>query len=314
MSYNNPKIFAILGATCSGKSSLALQLASLLNAFIFSLDSLSIYKEINIASAKPSRDELEMVRHFAIDILSPNKHVSAHVFLQLLHESIEECSLFKKNLLIVGGSSFYLKAIIQGLSPMPNISLNNNKDFISIINQPLQNQYNLLLKIDPIYAQKINMNDTYRIQKALEIFFQTSLPPTKFFTQNPPIPFDIPIHIYNIAIDRALLCENIAKRTLKMISDGIMEEAERLLVNYGDTIQPFKSIGPKECLMVLQNKMPLNDLAANITTHTRQLAKRQSTFNRTQFNNISQIHYPFNINAIAKNMLDTANNFNLDSI
>lgn len=307
MSKNNPKIFAIVGATCSGKSALALQLAPLLNAFIFSLDSLCIYKDINIASAKPLESELKMVRHFAIDILSPDEHVSAYIFLQLLHDSILECKNFQKNLLIIGGSSFYLKAIMQGLSPMPNTSLHDNKDFISIMQQPLQTQYNLLMNIDSIYAQKISMNDSYRIQKALEIFFQTSLPPTQFFIQNPPIPFNMPIYLYNIVIEKKLLHENIAKRTSQMIANGIMEEAERLLKDYGDTIQPFKSIGPKECLMVLKHKMSLHDLEENITTHTRQLAKRQNTFNRTQFKNIIQICYPFCISTIAKDMLKMAN-------
>lgn len=304
MQCNDIKIFAIVGATCSGKSAFALQLAPLLNAFIFSIDSLCIYKEINIASAKPSQSELKTIKHFAVDILLPNKHVSANIFLELLHESIAECRSLNKNLLIVGGSSFYLKAIMQGLSQMPNISLHDNKEFISIISSPLQNQYNFLMDIDPIYVQKINMNDTYRIQKALEIFFQTNLVPTKFFMQNPPIPFNIPIHLYNISVERALLHENIAKRTLQMVKNGIMEEAENLLINYGNEIQPFRSIGLKECLMVLQNEMPLSDLATSITTHTRQLAKRQSTFNKTQFKNISQIHYPFCIKETAKNMLE----------
>lgn len=295
-------IFAVIGATCSGKSNLALQLAPLLNAFIFSLDSMCIYKEIDIASAKPLAQELATIRHFAIDELYPNEHVSAHIFLQILQKSIQECKKFQKNLLIVGGSSFYLKAIMQGLSPMPN-KLVNSKDFLEIINQPLQRQYDFLRSIDAQYVQKIEMGDTYRIQKGIEIFFQTSLPPTQFFIKNPPKPFDIPIRIYNIVSEREKLRENIAKRTQQMISNGIMDEAKNLLLKYGDEIQPFKSIGPKECLMVLQNKMPLSELGVNITTHTRQLAKRQSTFNRTQFRDVVIISPPFCIKTIAKNML-----------
>ncbi len=303
MVYHTPKIFAIIGATCSGKSALSLQLAPLLNALIFSLDSLCIYKEIDIASAKPSSSELALIQHFAINVLYPNEHVSAHVFLQLLHDSIAYCMQKEKNLLIVGGSSFYLKAIIQGLSPLPNNTIINNADYIAMIQQPLQQQYAFLTHIDKEYAKKINANDTYRIHKALEIFFQTAITPTQFFIQNPATPFPLPIHTYNLIVERDLLHTQIAKRTNNMIANGILDEAQYLLAHYGETIQPFKSIGLKECLMVLQNKLNIQDLATQITTHTRQLAKRQNTFNRTQLQDAIPIHSSFDIVKLARDML-----------
>lgn len=300
-----PRIFAILGATCSGKSALSLKLAPLLNAYIFSLDSLCIYKEIDIASAKPTSDELSLVKHFAINVLSPKEHVSASLFQSLLCESIEQCKKERKNLLIVGGSSFYLKAIIQGLSSLDTFKSNMKKaEFLALTNQPLSTQYSFLKSIDSTYAAKINSNDTYRITKALEIFFQTNMPPTQFFIQNPPVPFPLPIDIYSLIVPKDILHKNIEIRTQNMIESGILNEAKSLLESYGETIQPFKSIGLRECLMLLRNEMKECELKNLITLHTRQLAKRQTTFNRTQFSNITQIHYPFNIQAIADTMLE----------
>lgn len=302
MPHYTPKLYAILGATCSGKSALALQLAPHLNACIFSLDSLCIYKEIDIASAKPSPKELALIPHFAINVVNPNEHVSANLFLNLLYESIEYCKQNRKNLLIVGGSSFYLKAIMQGLSPMPHVSA-PNASFLAMLDLPLDSQYDFLAQIDSEYAAKINPHDTYRIQKALEIFFHTNCPPTQFFAQNPPQPFPLPIQLFIIAIDRALLAKRIVERAHNMYESGILGEAQRLLDFYGESIAPFKSIGLKECLLVLQQKLDEGELIAQIATHTRQLAKRQTTFNRTQFHESKTIHFPFHIESILGDML-----------
>ncbi len=301
---NMPKIFAIIGATCSGKSALALQLAPLLNAFIFSLDSLSIYKEIDIASAKPSKEELSLIHHFAIDILKPNENVNARVFLNLLNESIDICKIKQKNILIVGGSSFYLKSIIQGLSALPNIDISNNPLFLDLKQKNIEYQYNFIKNIDIEYANKISKNDKYRIQKGIEIYIQTNMPPTQFFINNPPIPFPLKIKIFNIEIARHDLYNYISNRTKNMFDNGILKETESILKKYGDNIQPFKSIGLKECLMVLQDKITIKTAQSLVATHTRQLAKRQCTFNRTQFKNIINIIPPFNIKNILSNMLN----------
>lgn len=300
-----PNIFAIVGATCSGKSALSLKLALLLNAYIFSLDSLCIYKEVDIASAKPSINELSSIKHFAINVLSPDKHVSANLFLSLLHDSVKCCKKEQKNLLIVGGSSFYLKSIIQGLSPFDTFQgdIKKNADLIILKNRPLNEQYNFLTNIDSVYAKKISSKDTYRITRALEIFFQTNMSPTQFFIKNPPIPFFLPINIYNLIVPKDILHENIEIRTNNMIKNGILNEAIKLLKSYSDKIQPFKSIGLKECLMLLYGNINESELKHLIALHTRQLAKRQNTFNRTQFNNITKIHYPFDVKSIANNML-----------
>ncbi|RDU73703.1 tRNA (adenosine(37)-N6)-dimethylallyltransferase MiaA [Helicobacter aurati] len=278
-----PKIIAIIGATCSGKSSLAIQIAEKINASIFSLDSLSIYKEIYIASAKPKEEERKHIKHFALDILKPDSKVNVGIFLDLLYEAVESCKQDDKTLLIVGGSSFYLKSIINGLSPKPHGDSSGNALLNELSTQSLAEQYRFLCTIDSEYARKIQRTDSYRISRALEIFALSRQCPSDFFANNPPKPFPLPITCYQLLINKALLHKRIEARTSAMLQEGIIDEAQMLINSYGIDIQPFKSIGLKECLAFLQGKINKQELEALINIHTKQLAKRQKTFNKTQF-------------------------------
>ncbi|WP_233709975.1 MULTISPECIES: tRNA (adenosine(37)-N6)-dimethylallyltransferase MiaA [unclassified Helicobacter] len=274
-----PKLIAILGSSGSGKSDLAISLAKELDAEIFSLDSLSIYKEIDILSAKPSLKDRTEITHYGVDRLEIFEENNATIFKNLLLEAIKETQ--KKILLIVGGSSFYLKAIIQGLSPLPPIS-QEIKNQISC----LKNPYKTLLEKDEFFAKNIKPQDSYRIQKGLEILFSTNTPPSQYFKDNPPLPFPYPIDIFCIDINREVLRQRIIKRTEEMLLNGGILEMENLLKKYKKTSQPFKAIGPKECIDFLENKINLECLKEQIINHTMQLAKRQKTFNKNQFKEI----------------------------
>ena len=276
------RLIAILGGSGSGKSQLGLELAQKHNCEIFSLDSLSIYQEIDIASAKPTKEELESVTHYGINILSPTEHNNAIVFDALLKEAIASTqSKGKDTLLIIGGSSFYLKAIIDGLSPLPTLT-NNQREAIKEQISSLKNPLEFLLSIESNLP--FSYQDSYRIHKYLEIYFSTNLAPSLYFKQNPKTPFAYPIEKYALVLDREVLRERIRLRSEKMYEFGILDEAQRLLQKYGDRIQPFGSIGLKECKEYFEGKIKSQEeLISLISTHTAQLAKRQSTFNRTQF-------------------------------
>ena len=275
-----PKLIAIIGPTASGKSALGLELAKELDSEIFSIDSLSIYKEIDIASAKPSRQDLDRIRHYGINELAPNEHCNAGVFLNLLHKAMQTTK--KSNLLIIGGSGFYLFSIIDGLSLMPTLTQSKQNEIRQKI-QSLSNPYEFLTSIDHTSAKSISPNDTYRIYKLLELYFATNEAPSHYFATHKKTPFPYPIDIYALQIKRDELRALIAKRTKTMLDSGIISEAENLLESYGREIQPFKAIGLKECLDFLDNKIDKTKLENLITTHTCQLAKRQETFNRSKF-------------------------------
>jgi len=266
-------MFALIGPTASGKSNLAIKLAKKLNYEILSLDSLSIYKEIDIASAKPSKEELKSIKHYGIDEIYPNEKFDVIKFIEI-YKKIKH-----KNIIIVGGSSFYLKAMINGISPMPKIEEKIKKE-------AKKKDYNFLKKIDKVYASKISSNDTYRIQKGIEIYLATNIPPTLYFKQNPPKPIIKNIPIFEIQIDRKTLKERIKKRTQKMFEIGLIDEVAFLEKKYKDRRLPaLKAIGIKEVLDYFNGKFTLNELKEKIITNTSRLAKRQQTFNKTQFPN-----------------------------
>ena len=272
---------ALIGPSCSGKSALALNLARQFKLNIFSIDSLSIYKHIDIASAKPSKLDLNEIKHFGIDLLEPSEKCNVNIFFDLL-ENLQN----KKNLLIVGGSSFYLKAMIEGLSVLPPKTKIIEKEIEKICFKiPLA--YALLKRIDKEYALKINPNDKYRIQKALEIFFLTNTPPSIYFQNARKRKLPFKINIFEILKPRSELALDITRRTKTMFEMGLIDEVQYLKNNYSN-IQAFKAIGIKEVLLYLDGEINKEEALNLIIKNTLSLAKRQITFNKTQFKNIQR--------------------------
>ena len=282
------KQIAIIGPTASGKSDLSIKLAKNIDAYILSLDSLSVYKEIDIASAKPTIAERDGVRHFGIDLLFPDQNFDVTLYIKIYHECYQAAKNDGKNLIIVGGTSFYLKVLIDGISELPNIdTVTKSKTADSL--RDLDQSYKMLQKIDPEYMNHIEPNDKYRIEKALNIYYQTSSTPSEYFASNPPIPtIKDPLPIFNIDIDRAELRERIFKRTVKMIDEGLIDEVAMLERKYTRSPNSMKAIGIAETLDHLDGKYSIESLIEKISINTARLAKRQSTFNSSQFDIIQK--------------------------
>ncbi|MCX6052708.1 MAG: tRNA (adenosine(37)-N6)-dimethylallyltransferase MiaA [Campylobacterales bacterium] len=283
---NEIKQLAIIGATASGKSDLAIKIAQKMNAYILSIDSLSIYKEIDIVSAKPSKTELESVKHFGIDVLSPHEYFSVDIFIDLYKEVFSTCQREGKNLIIVGGTSFYLKSLMQGLSRLPEITDAVSRH-VEIELHDLPKAYDFLSKLDPIYMKNITPNDKYRIEKMLLIYEASHMSPSEWFEANPPKPIIENLDIYNIEVARDVLRERIFKRTNKMLELGLIDEVCFLEQKYTRVPHAMNAIGIVEVLEFLDGKVSKEVMLQNIATHTAQLAKRQETFNRTQFERIT---------------------------
>lgn len=285
----NPKIFkqlALIGPTASGKTALSIKMAQQMNAYILSLDSLSIYKEIDIVSAKPTLEERAGIVHFGMDYIYPDESFDVTTFIRLYHEVRRHCLEDGKNLVIVGGTSFYLKMLIEGISVLPSISNETKAKTITYL-QDLQKSYEWLYSLDKLYMSNIESNDPYRIEKALNIYFETGLTPTQYFKKFPPQPtVTEPLPIYQIDIERDTLRERIALRTKLMVKDGLIDEICMLEKKYTRAPNCMKSIGIKETLAYLDGRYDKNMLIEKITTNTARLAKRQTTFNNSQFNNV----------------------------
>ncbi len=276
---SNP--IAIIGSTASGKSSLSIEIAKKYNGVILSLDALSVYKEIDISSAKPSKSDLSAVKHFGVDEVYPDVHFNVLDFSSCYFEAIEYANKHNKNLIIVGGSSFYLKSLMDGLSEYPTISKEAIKK-TTLQMQDKKQAYELLKSIDDKIT--IHSNDTYRIEKQLNMYFQTNQSLREFNENNPKkkiIKEDI--NIFNLYTEKNILDSQIEIRTNDMLNSGLIEEVDYLKNKYNHNLKAMQSIGIKETLSYLNNEINKEELKSLIIKNTKALAKRQKTFNRTQF-------------------------------
>ncbi len=278
------KEIAILGATASGKTALAIEVAKEVKANILSLDSLAIYKEADIVSAKPTKEQMQNVKHFGIDELYINEPFSVMTFFELYKKAKKSSLKENKHLIIVGGTSFYLKSMIEGLSLKPTIS-NETKDKIQKILLNIPKAFSKIEKLDPKYSKKISTHDKYRIEKWYEIYLESGKVATQYFEQNKKKAIIENIPIFNILVEKENLREKIFKRTSSMIKAGLIDEIFQLEKKYNRQPTPMGAIGIKETLLFLDGKIDKKELENLIAIHTTQLAKRQDTFNNSQFTN-----------------------------
>ncbi|MFY4759509.1 tRNA (adenosine(37)-N6)-dimethylallyltransferase MiaA [Aliarcobacter butzleri] len=271
------KEIAIIGSTASGKTALSLEIASKTNSIILSLDSLCVYKEIDIVSAKPTLEERGEILHFGIDEVYPNVEFDVVCFMELYKKAKEYAVKNDKNLIIVGGTGFYLKALIDGLSLGIETKI---KLDISV-----SEAYDLLYSLDEMYMKKIEKNDKYRVEKAYAIYKQTGLTPTLYFEKNPKIPLAKDLKIFEILWEKEELKKRVASRTNTMIKSGLIDEIIYLERKYTRAPNCMSSIGIVETFEYLDGKLSKEELEEKISQNTMKLAKRQNTFNKGQFLN-----------------------------
>ncbi|KLE11463.1 tRNA delta(2)-isopentenylpyrophosphate transferase [Aliarcobacter butzleri L355] len=271
------KEIAIIGSTASGKTALSLEIASKTNSIILSLDSLCVYKEIDIVSAKPTLEERGEILHFGIDEVYPNVEFDVVCFMELYKKAKEYALKNDKNLIIVGGTGFYLKALIDGLSLGIETKI---KLDISV-----SEAYDLLYSLDEMYMKKIEKNDKYRVEKAYAIYKQTGLTPTLYFEKNPKIPLAKDLKIFEILWEKEELKKRVASRTNTMIKSGLIDEIIYLEREYTRAPNCMSSIGIVETFEYLDGKLSKEELEEKISQNTMKLAKRQNTFNKGQFLN-----------------------------
>jgi tRNA dimethylallyltransferase len=213
---------------------------------------------------------LSLVKHYGVDEIYPDEKFNVQKFIDI-YQKIKD-----RKIIIVGGTSFYLKSMISGLSPMPKISK-------EIEEEAKKYSWEFLYRVDSEYASKIKPQDSYRGQKGIELYLATNQPPTLYFQNNPPKPIIENCEIYEIAIDRDKLRERIRERTSKMFKIGLIEEVAFLDKKYSRELTPMKAIGVREVLDYFDGVYNREQLFEKIVINSARLAKRQQTFNRTQF-------------------------------
>ncbi len=278
------KIILISGPTASGKSKVALKIAKKLNGEIINADSMQVYKELNILTARPSKTDLNKIDHHLYGFRSVKKEFSSGEWLKLAKKKIKKIRDKNKIPVLVGGTGLYFKALTDGLVKIPKIP-------ISIRNKTRRMQNNLgqkkfflkLLKIDPLVKNRIDPTDVQRSIRAYEVISISKKSILEWYKKTKPsFKKDQFIKIY-IDYPKDELINKISKRVDQMIKDGAIKEVKDFLkLNLKSDSNIFKVIGIREIKDFIDKKTSIHDLKLNIVIKTRQYAKRQRTWSRGQ--------------------------------
>ena len=278
-----------MGPTGVGKTDLAIELYKNLDINIISVDSVQIYKHLNIGSGKPSSKVLEKYPHELIDILKPDESYSTSQFQDDVIDSIRNAFQTKRIPLLVGGTMMYFHHLVNGISRLPpvdsQIRLRVKKEFEE---RGVHEMHRYLEKIDKNSSLKIHQNDTQRIKRAIEVFLATGKELSKWQAENKKEINEVisESNLIQIAIkpqDKDIHREIVAKRFKGMIHNGLIEEVEGILGRKGmsPNSQSMKSVGYRQVCEYLAGDYSLDDMIDRGINSTRQLAKRQMTWMRS---------------------------------
>ena len=274
------EIFIICGPTASGKTSLAISLAQKLNAEIISADSRQVYKELNIGVAKPSNEDLKLVKHHFIGSVSISENFTAGMYAQLARKVISKYFETNNSIVICGGTGLYIKALFEGLNRPPVSEEIRERVNHLMETHELSHVSDLLIHKDPQLASEINLDNPRRVQRALEWVLAG-----KPQSEVEPIPTDWKISSFGIGISREELYRNINFRVDQMLKEGLWEEVESL-VPY-QNLNALQTVGYKEIFDCINGLLTQNEAIEKIKQHTRNYAKRQITW----FNNEHKTHW-----------------------
>lgn len=277
-----PKILAVVGATASGKTSLGVELAKKYNGEVISADSMQIYKGLDIASAKPTTEEMQGIPHHLIDFLDRDVSFSVSDYVKLANEKIKDIISREKLPIIVGGTGLYIDSLLNNVKFSEGGSDEVYREKLYTIAREKGNEYlyNILLETDPLSAETIHMNNLVRVIRALEVFHVTGRRFSELKAESRLIesPYDSLIIGLNFH-DRQILYDRINKRVDEMLKMGLVDEAKNVW-KAGNQKTASNAIGYKELIPYFENTMTISECVDRIKQETRRYAKRQLTWFR----------------------------------
>ena len=277
-----PKVIVICGPTASGKTALSVELAKQIQSEIVSADSMQIYKDMNIGTAKPTEQEMQGIKHHLIDYVSPEKRYSVAEFKKDAKKAIKEIVAKGKTPIVVGGTGLYVDSLIYEIE-YPEIEFDEQyrKQLEEQVEQKgLNYLYNEAVKIDKEAMEKISPNDKKRILRVLEIYHATGKTKTEQEKESRKKEVEFDYHVYAIDWEREELYDRINKRVDIMIEQGLVEEVEEVLRKYKKFPTAMQGLGYKEVVEYLENKITKEEMIKKIKQETRRYAKRQLTWFR----------------------------------
>ena len=275
------KVIVICGPTASGKTALSIELANKINGEIVSADSMQIYKEMNVGTAKPSKEEMQGIKHYLIDCVEPTRRYSVSDFKNDAIKAIEKILEDRKNPIVVGGTGLYVNSLIYGIDyPEINTDFEYRKKLEERAEREgLEKLYEEAYKIDEEAMKSISHNDKKRILRVLEIFKETGKTKTQVEIESKKNGIKYDNRVFAIDMPRDVLYERINKRVDLMLENGLIEEVKNIYEKYGkELITSIQAIGYKEVIEYLEGRYSKEEMIEKIKMETRRYAKRQITW------------------------------------
>ena len=279
---DKPKVIVICGPTASGKTSLSIELAKQINGEIVSCDSMQIYKDMTIGTAKPTKEEMDGIKHYLLDFVSPDQRYSVAEYKKDAENTIEKIISEGKVPIVVGGTGLYLEALIYNIE-YQNIEEDmeyRNKLYEIEREQGLSKLYEMASKIDSKAMEKISPNDKKRICRVLEIYHLTGKTKTELEEESRKNEPKYNYKVSGITINRQKPYERINLRVDIMINQGLIDEVKNLLEKYNNFPTAMQGLGYKEVVEYLNGLITKDEMIDKIKMETRRYAKRQLTWFR----------------------------------
>ncbi len=285
---DKPKVIVICGPTASGKTSLGIKLANRINGEIISCDSMQIYKDMDIGTAKPTLEERNAAKHYLVDFVSPDKRYSVADYKKDAEETIDKIISEGKTPIIVGGTGLYLNSLVYGIE-YPNIEtdLKYREELENrVLVEGLEKLYDEAAKTDKEAIKKISPNDKKRILRILEIYHATGKTKTEMEIQSKKNGVKYDYRIFGLNMEREKLYDRINKRVDIMIENGLEEEVRKLIEKYTKFPTAMQGLGYKEIIEYFDNKITRDEAIEKIKMESRRYAKRQITWFKSYKNAI----------------------------
>ena len=276
------KVIVICGPTASGKTALSIELAKKVNGEIVSCDSMQIYKEMDIGTAKPTVEEMQGIKHYMIGIISPNERYSVADYKKDAKKAIREILNKGKVPIVVGGTGLYIDSLIYEIEYQDIEFDKEYREYLEkeVKEKGLEELYNVAKEIDPEAIEKISKNDKKRILRILEIYHATGENKTEQERKSRQKEVEYDYKVYALNMDREKLYDRINKRVDKMIEEGLIQEVEKIYKKYNDFPTAMQGLGYKEVVEYLEGKLTKEEMIEKIKQETRRYAKRQLTWFR----------------------------------
>ncbi|GAB6180771.1 tRNA (adenosine(37)-N6)-dimethylallyltransferase MiaA [Desulfotomaculum defluvii] len=275
-------LIAIVGPTASGKTDVAIELAKMIKGEVISADSMLVYRQMNIGTAKPTLDEMQGIPHHMIDIVDPDEEFSVAMYQSEVEELINEITNVGNLPILVGGTGLYVRSVIDHYDFTPPSKENHLREELKLKAERVgpEAMHRKLSEVDPESALRLHPNDLRRVIRALEVYYQTGKTISEYQYINKVDKPKYNLKMFGLTMDRQLLYKRIEQRVDIMLQKGLIDEVKNLMQQYETWGTALQGLGYKEIIGYLKGEYSLQEATEILKRNTRRFAKRQLTWFR----------------------------------